>query len=52
MPTNYKANQRLWSIKKDQTGYYYEIRLAGTVMAIRYLSDKEETSYRELGLIK
>lgn len=28
----YKANQKLWKIIKEPTGYYYEIRLAGTII--------------------
>lgn len=29
---NYKANQKLWKIIKEPTGYYYEIKLAGTII--------------------
>lgn len=28
----YLANQKLWKIIKEPSGYYYEIRLAGTVI--------------------
>lgn len=28
----YLANQKLWKIIKEPTGYYYEIRLAGTII--------------------
>lgn len=30
--SKYLANQKLWKIIKEPTGYYYEIRLAGTVI--------------------
>lgn len=28
----YKSNQKLWKIIKEPNGYYYEIRLAGTII--------------------
>lgn len=28
----YLANQKLWKIIKEPTGYYYEIKLAGMVI--------------------
>ena len=28
----YKANQKLWKVIKEPTGYYYEVKLAGTVI--------------------
>lgn len=28
----YLSNQKLWRITKEPTGYYYEIKLAGTVV--------------------
>lgn len=28
----YKSNQKLWKIIKEPTGYYYEIKLAGTII--------------------
>ena len=30
--SKYLANQKLWKIIKEPTGYYYEIRLAGTII--------------------
>lgn len=30
--SKYLANQKLWKIIKEPSGYYYEIRLAGTVI--------------------
>jgi hypothetical protein len=30
--SKYLANQKLWKIIKEPGGYYYEIRLAGTVI--------------------
>lgn len=30
--SKYLANQKLWKIIKERGGYYYEIRLAGTVI--------------------
>ena len=30
--SKYLANQKLWKIIKEPNGYYYEIRLAGTVI--------------------
>lgn len=30
--SKYLANQKLWKIIKEPYGYYYEIRLAGTVI--------------------
>lgn len=28
----YLANQKLWKVIREPTGYYYEIRLAGMVL--------------------
>lgn len=28
----YLANQKLWKIIKEPTGYYYEIKLAGVII--------------------
>lgn len=30
--SKYLANQKLWKIIKESSGYYYEIRLAGMVI--------------------
>ena len=30
--SKYLANQKLWKIIREPSGYYYEIRLAGTVI--------------------
>ena len=30
--SKYLANQKLWKIIKEPGGYYYEIRLSGTVI--------------------
>lgn len=30
--SKYLANQKLWKIIKEPTGYYYEIRLAGMII--------------------
>jgi hypothetical protein len=32
MMSKYLANQKLWKIIREPSGYYYEIRLAGTVI--------------------
>lgn len=45
----YLANQKLWKIIKEPTGYYYEIKLAGMVIdrvkidepALSLLKDEE-----------
>lgn len=28
----YLSNQKLWKVVKEPTGYYYEIKLAGTIV--------------------
>lgn len=30
--SKYLSNQKLWRITKEPTGYYYEIKLAGTIV--------------------
>ena len=30
--SKYLSNQKLWRIIKEPTGYYYEIKLAGTIV--------------------
>lgn len=30
--SNYTASQKLWRVIKEPNGYYYEIKLAGTVI--------------------
>lgn len=45
----YLANQKLWKIIKEPTGYYYEIKLAGMIIdrvkidepALSLLKDEE-----------
>lgn len=45
----YLANQKLWKIIKEPTGYYYEIKLAGMIIdrvkidepALTILKDEE-----------
>lgn len=45
----YLSNQKLWKVVKTPEGYYYEIKLAGTVIdrikieypALSYLKEKE-----------
>lgn len=45
----YLANQKLWKIIKEPTGYYYEIKLAGMIIdrvkidepALSILKDEE-----------
>lgn len=42
----YLANQKLWKVVKEPTGYYYEIKLAGTVI------DRLRIDYPALGTLK
>lgn len=44
--SKYMANQKLWKITKEPTGYYYEIKLAGTVV------DRIRVEYPALGVLK
>lgn len=30
--SKYLSNQKLWKVIQEPTGYYYEIRLAGTII--------------------
>lgn len=46
MKNNYLSNQKLWRIVKEPTGYYYEIKLAGTVI------DRLKIDYPALGTLK
>ena len=47
--SKYLANQKLWKIIKERDNYYYEIRLAGTVIdririeepALKYFKKEE-----------
>lgn len=42
----YTSNQKLWRIIRQPEGYYYEIRLAGTVI------DRIKIEYPALNIIK
>lgn len=42
----YLANQKLWKIIKEPTGYYYEIKLSGMVI------DRIKVDYPALGVLK
>lgn len=42
----YTSNQKLWRIIRQPEGYYYEIRLAGTVI------DRIKIEYPALAIIK
>lgn len=42
----YLANQKLWKIIKEPNGYYYEIKLAGTII------DRIKIEYPALGVLK
>jgi hypothetical protein len=44
--TTYLSNQKLWRVVKEPTGYYYEIKLAGTVI------DRLKIDYPALGTLK
>lgn len=46
MKSNYLSNQKLWRVVKEPTGYYYEIKLAGTVI------DRLKIDYPALGTLK
>lgn len=43
---SYLANQKLWKIIKEPTGYYYEIKLAGMVI------DRIKIEYPALSVLK
>ena len=42
----YLSNQKLWRVVKEPTGYYYEIKLAGTVI------DRIPIEYPALNVLK
>ena len=42
----YLANQKLWKVIKEPTGYYYEIKLAGMVI------DRVKIDYPALSVLK
>ena len=42
----YLANQKLWKIIKEPTGYYYEIKLAGIII------DRLPLEYPALQILK
>lgn len=42
----YLSNQKLWRIVKEPSGYYYEIKLAGTVI------DRIRIEYPALATLK
>lgn len=42
----YLANQKLWKVIKEPTGYYYEIKLAGMVI------DRVKIEYPALSVLK
>ena len=46
MIAKYPSNQRLWRIVKQPDGFYYEIKLAGTVI------DRLRIDYPALGTLK
>lgn len=46
MKSNYLSNQKLWRVVKEPTGYYYEIKLVGTVI------DRLKIDYPALGTLK
>ena len=46
MLSKYPSSQKLWRIVKEPTGYYYEIKLAGTVI------DRLPIDYPALGTLK
>ena len=52
MNVKFKSNQKLWSLKHDTSGFYYEIRLAGTVMDKFYINEEMTEVYKKLGVIK
>lgn len=46
MPKKYLSNQKLWRVVKETQGYYYEIKLAGTVI------DRIKIEYPALNILK
>lgn len=46
MPKKYLSNQKLWRVVKETQGYYYEIKLAGTVI------DRIKIEYPALKILK
>lgn len=44
--SNYTASQKLWKVIREPNGYYYEIRLAGTVI------DRIKIEYPALNTLK
>ena len=42
----YSSNQKLWKIIKEPNGYYYEIKLAGTII------DRIKIEYPALSTLK
>lgn len=49
--SKYLSNQKLWRITKEPTGYYYEIKLAGTVVDRIKVEEPALTVLQEEGLL-
>lgn len=49
--SKYLANQKLWKIIKEPGGYYYEIRLAGTVIDRIKIEEPAFSYFKSEGLL-
>ena len=47
----YTASQKLWRVVKEPTGYYYEIKLAGTVVDRIKIEEPTLSYFKSEGLL-
>ena len=52
MSNKYPSNTRLWRVCRDLDGYYFELKLAGTVVDRFDIDDQTVRMLRQEGIIK